>query len=80
VPQIPIHNLRHTYITLALHRLPNRDPEARAGHVDPAFLLRRYAQTLPGRQRDLALSISEMTAVNGSGTAVRAAEEDTQTA
>ena len=69
VPQIRLHDLRHTHATLALAAGHNaKVVSERLGHWSVAFTLQTYAHVLPGMQEALADDVSQLVAAApGSG-------------
>lgn len=60
LPEVRIHDLRHTHASIALSRGASVvDVASRLGHADTSTTLRRYAHTLPGGGRAVADKVSD---------------------
>jgi integrase len=61
VPEIRLHDLRHTHATLLLkHGIPLKVVSERLGHSTPAFTMAVYQHVLPGMQRDAANTFARL--------------------
>jgi len=55
LPEIRLHDLRHTHATLLLAKgVPVKVVSERLGHASPTITLQVYAHVMPGNQRDAA--------------------------
>jgi len=61
VPQIRLHDLRHTHASLALQAgIPAKVVSERLGHASVAFTLDVYSHVVPGLQEDAAQRIAAL--------------------
>ncbi|GAA6735390.1 tyrosine-type recombinase/integrase [Thermus oshimai] len=61
LPEVRVHDLRHTYATLALRRgVPVEVVSERLGHSTPAFTLATYRHVLDEERRAYALPLAEL--------------------
>jgi hypothetical protein len=61
LPEIHLHDLRHTHATLLLHDgVPVKVVSERLGHASPMITLSVYAHVMPGMQREAAASFAAM--------------------
>jgi integrase len=63
LPQIRLHDIRHTHATIALHAgVPVKVISERLGHEDPAFTMKQYAHVIPGMQAEAAELVAALVA------------------
>jgi len=63
LPEIRLHDLRHTHATLLLAKgVPVKVVSERLGHASPTITLQVYAHVMPGNQRDAADLFARATA------------------
>ncbi len=61
MPQIRLHDLRHTHASLALQAgIPAKVVSERLGHASVAFTLDVYSHVVPGLQEDAAQRIAAL--------------------
>jgi integrase len=61
VPAIRLHDLRHTWASLALAACVNpKVVSARLGHATMSFTLDRYSHVMPGLQEDAAARVAAL--------------------
>jgi len=61
LPQIRLHDIRHTHATLALTAgVPVKVISERLGHESPAFTLKQYAHVIPGMQAEAAAQVASL--------------------
>ena len=61
VPDIRLHDVRHTWATLALRAgVPVKVVQERLGHANPSITLGIYAHVLPGMQREAAETVANL--------------------
>ncbi|MEX2324056.1 MAG: site-specific integrase [Acidimicrobiia bacterium] len=61
LPQIRLHDLRHTHATIALNAgVPIKVISERLGHETPAFTMKQYAHVMPGMQAEAAEAIAAL--------------------
>ena len=63
VPRIPLHDLRHTWASLALTAGVNpKVVSERLGHAAVSFTLDTYSHVMPGLQEDAAAKVAALIA------------------
>jgi integrase len=63
LPQIRLHDVRHTHATIALRAgVPVKVISERLGHEDPAFTMKQYAHVIPGMQAEAAELVAALIA------------------
>ena len=67
LPRIRLHDLRHTYATLALRAgVPAKIVSERLGHATVAFTLDQYTHAVPGMQAEAARQVAALVFGEGS--------------
>lgn len=67
LPRIHLHDLRHTYATLALRAgVPAKIVSERLGHATVAFTLDQYTHAVPGMQAEAARQVAALVFGEGS--------------
>ncbi|MCW2881182.1 MAG: Integrase [Sphaerisporangium sp.] len=63
LPEVRLHDLRHTHATLLLAKgVPVKVVSERLGHASPTATLTVYAHVMPGNQRDAAEQFASLVA------------------